>query len=138
MQAQAVLRESLRQHRQHPPRILFPREDQGRVVGKTDLKRPSPKPWLDVVLEPNIEHLVPVEVTEQRGNDPAHNRAKLPLEFSSSIARAELKVRYGEGFGGAPLSSFSAPRRDKAGVRGSRDEQIEAQRSTTVGGDDHV
>ena len=64
MQAQTVLFESLRQYRQHPPCILFPLEDQRRVIRKADLKRPSPKPWLDFVLEPHIEHFVQVEVAE--------------------------------------------------------------------------
>jgi hypothetical protein len=66
MQAQTVLRESFRQYRQHPPRILFPLEDQRRVIRKTDLKRPPPKPWLDFVLKPQVEHFMQVEVTEQR------------------------------------------------------------------------
>ena len=75
MQAQTVFGESLRQYRQHPPRILFPLEDQRRVIRKTDLKRPSPKPWLDFVLKPHIEHVMQIEVTEQRGNYAAYNCA---------------------------------------------------------------
>jgi hypothetical protein len=65
VQAQTVLCESLRQYRQHPPRILFPLKDQRRVIGESDLKRPSPKPWLDLVLKPHVEHFMPIEVTER-------------------------------------------------------------------------
>jgi hypothetical protein len=68
----------------------------------------------------------------------SNNVAKLPLEFSWSIAREGLKVRYGEGFGGAPLRFPPATHRVTTGAETSSDEQTQAQRSTTVGGDDHV
>ena len=54
------------------------------------------------------------------------------------IERLELKVRYGEGFGGAPLRAFSAMHRVATGVRESRDEQAPEQSSSNVGGNDHV
>jgi hypothetical protein len=66
MQAQTILGESLRQYRHYPPRILFVLKDQCRVIGKTNLKGPSPKLRPDLVLEPQIEHLVQIEVAEQR------------------------------------------------------------------------
>jgi hypothetical protein len=58
MQAQTILRESLRQYRQHPPRILFPLKDQRRIVSKTDFKCPPPQSRLDLVLKPHIEHFM--------------------------------------------------------------------------------
>ena len=39
-------------------------DSQRRVIRKTDLKRPSPKPRLDFVLKPQIEHFVQVKVTQ--------------------------------------------------------------------------
>jgi len=65
MQAQTVLGESLRQHRQHPLCVLFLLEEQRGIIRKADFKRPSPKPWLDLVLEPDIEHFVQVEIAER-------------------------------------------------------------------------
>jgi len=70
--------------------------------------------------------------------DASNNRAKLPLEFSTTIERIDLKVRYGEGFGGAPLRAVPAMHRVTTGVRESRDEQAPEQRSNNVGGNDHV
>ena len=35
---------------------------------RTALKRPSPKPWLHFVLEPLVQHLVQIDVTQRRGN----------------------------------------------------------------------
>jgi hypothetical protein len=54
------------------------------------------------------------------------------------VDRERLKVSYGEGFGGAPLQDFSPPRRDTAGMRGSRDEPGKTKRSKNVGGKDYV
>jgi hypothetical protein len=68
----------------------------------------------------------------------SNNRAKLPLEFFTTIERIDLKVRYGEGFGGAPLRAFSAMHRVATGVRESRDEQAPEQSSIPVGGNDPV
>ena len=69
---------------------------------------------------------------------PSNNRAKLPFEFSSSIERESLKVRYGEGFGGAPLRLPLALRRLTTGAETSSDEQTQEHGSTPVGGGDHV
>jgi len=68
----------------------------------------------------------------------SNNRAKLPFEFSSCIERAGLKVRYGDGFGGAPLRIPGATRRVTTGAETSSDEQTQEPRSTPIGGDDHV
>ena len=54
------------------------------------------------------------------------------------IERRALKVRYGEGFGGAPLRAVAAMPRVVTGVRESGHEQALAHSSIPVGGDDHV
>jgi hypothetical protein len=72
------------------------------------------------------------------GRYPSNNRAKLPFEFSTSIEREGLKVRYGDGFGGAPLRLPWAPRRLTTGAETSSDEQTQEPSSTPVGGNDHV
>jgi len=68
----------------------------------------------------------------------SNNRAKLPFEFSSRIEREGLKVRYGDGFGGAPLRIPGATRRVTTGAETSSDEQTQEPSSTPIGGDDHV
>ena len=62
VQPQPVLPKPLRQHPKHPPRIVFPLEDQHGIVSISDLKGPPPKPRLDLVLEPLIQYLVQVDV----------------------------------------------------------------------------
>ncbi len=79
MQAQAILRESLRQYRQYPPCIDFPLEDQRRVIRTADLKRSPLQSALGLVLKPQVEDFVQVEITEQRRNYAPYNRAYLNL-----------------------------------------------------------
>ena len=55
-----------------------------------------------------------------------------------SIEREGLKVRYGDGFGGAPLRVSEATRRLTTGAETSSDEQTQEPSSTPVGGNDHV
>ena len=78
------------------------------------------------------------DVCQQGRKHASHNRAKLPLEFAPTIERLELKVRYGEGFGGAPRRAFAAMHCVATGVRESRDEQAPEQSSSNVGGNNHV
>jgi hypothetical protein len=54
------------------------------------------------------------------------------------MERIDLKVRYGESFGGAPLRAVPAMHRVTTGVRDSRDEQAHEQSSSNVGGNDPV
>ena len=73
-----------------------------------------------------------------RTTDSSNNRAKLPFECASSINREGMKVRYGDGFGGAPQRIPLATRRVTTGAEISSDEQTQAPSSTPIGGDDHV
>jgi hypothetical protein len=82
--------------------------------------------------------MVQVYVSEDRGNYPSNNRAKLSLELSIGIERSSLKPHYGERFGGAPLRLFSVPCPTEADEKGSRDAQVHTSCSTNVGGYDHV
>lgn len=71
--------------------------------------------------------------------DTSNNRAKkLPLEFLTSIERTSLRVRYVEGFGGAPLRIPPVPHRITTAAGESGDEKANEQGSKTVGGNDHV
>ena len=68
----------------------------------------------------------------------SNNVAKLPLEFSSTIERECLKVRYGEGFGGAPLRLLPAMHRVTPGAGEHNDEPAKEPSSKPFGGDKHV
>ena len=52
--------------------------------------------------------------------------------------RADLKVAYGEGFGGAPLQTTATPHPTRTGTREKGNEQAKDQGSKNVGGKDHV
>ena len=61
---------------------------------------------------------------------PSNNLAKTSLEFSFSIDRADLKVVYGEGFGGAPLQTNTALHlNERTGTGENRYEQAKVQSS---------
>jgi hypothetical protein len=76
--------------------------------------------------------------SKKRAKYTSNNVTKLALEFSSTIERERLKVRYGEGFGGAPLRLLPAPHRLTTGAGEGSDEQAKEPRSKTSGGDHHV
>ncbi len=67
--------------------------------------------------------LVQVDIRRQRADHAPYNIAKMPLDFTVSIARKDLKGHYGEGFGGAPLRTASPSRRTAIGDGGGRHEQ---------------
>ena len=63
----------------HPPRVVLVLKHQHRVIGVTDLKRPSPKPRLHFVLEPQVQHLVQIDVRKRRRDHPTLRRAPLRI-----------------------------------------------------------
>jgi hypothetical protein len=72
---------------------------------------------------PTLQQTVHVQVGQQRTAHASHNVAKLRIELSVSVSRLTLRPCYGEGFGGAPLTtSFSfcdLQRSQKEGSYGS-------------------
>ena len=87
---------------------------------------------------PGIKRIVHKQIREHGTNYTSHNVAKLPLEFSSTIERECLKVRYGEGFGGAPLRLLPAMHRVTPGAGEHNDEPAKEPSSKPFGGDNHV
>src|SRR4051812_29847773 len=71
VEAQAVLAESLRQHLQYPPSIALQLEGQHEVIGKADQKRCPLQPGLHHRLKPRVQHLVKVDVRQERRDDSA-------------------------------------------------------------------
>ena len=54
-------------------------------------------------LRPEIEHVVQVDVGQERRDHPSHDGAKLPFDLAVTIPRDRLRPHYGDGFLGAPL-----------------------------------
>ncbi len=65
VQGQIVPAESLRQHGQHPTRILFLAKAQHRIVRVADQDRLALEPRLDVLLEPHVQYVVQEDVRQQ-------------------------------------------------------------------------
>ena len=89
MEAQAVLAESLRQHLQHPPGIALQLEDQHEVIGKADQKRGPVQMGLHHRLKPRVQHLVKIDVRQQRRDDASHAVANLEFETVLAYRRGE-------------------------------------------------
>jgi len=70
VEPEPVLLESLREHGQHPPRVVLPLEGQHRVVGVAHHEGTPPQARHDVAVKPDVEHLVQVDVREQGADHP--------------------------------------------------------------------
>ena len=66
MQGQSVALEPLGKNLHHTPRILLRFEVDNEVVGKTENICTVPQPRLHFLLEPEIQHVVEMEVSQQR------------------------------------------------------------------------
>jgi hypothetical protein len=92
----------------------------------------------ELPFHPFNKHIVQKQIRQDWTQYASNNVAKKALEFSSAIERKHLKVRYGEGFGGAPLRLLPAMHRLTAGAGERSDEQATEPSSKTVGGNRHV
>src|SRR5271155_1769887 len=77
MQRQPVSSEPLRQHVQHSPGVLFMDKAHDEIVRITNEKRTPPQPRLDFPLEPFIQHVVQIDVGQERRNHPALRCARV-------------------------------------------------------------
>jgi hypothetical protein len=59
---QPVPRETPRENGQHAPSIALVSEDEGDVIGLANQERRSGEPWFHLVFEPNVHHLVEVDI----------------------------------------------------------------------------
>ena len=80
VKTETVLLQPLRQHPKHPPRVVFVLEHQHRIVGITDLEGPSPKPRLHFMLEPLVQHLMQIDVTQRRRDDAMNAKGNFRFE----------------------------------------------------------
>ena len=77
-------------------------QDDG-VVGKAHQYGFPFKAWLGHVLKPGVKDLMQEQVGQQWCRYTPNKVAKSLLEFSTSIARNQLRPSYGDGFLGAPI-----------------------------------
>lgn len=68
VQGEAEPREALGQHLQHLAGIGFVAEGQYGIIGKPHRECPSSQPRFDVFLKPLVQHVVEIDVRQQRGN----------------------------------------------------------------------
>jgi hypothetical protein len=101
VQDQTEARQALGQDLKHPPCVLFPLEDQGRIIGEAHHEGAPAQARLDGVLEPTVQDFVQVEIRQQRANYAGNNIAKSRLKWGLRIARARLR---GGGAGRAQAS----------------------------------
>ena len=114
----------------HPLASAFALDHDVAVIGITGKAVAAPFPF--------PVQFIQYHVGQHRRKYTSSNVAKKALEFSSAIERKHLKVRYGEGFGGAPLRLLPAMHRLTAGAGERSDEQATEPSSKTVGGNRHV
>jgi len=66
MEAQAKPPHSLAQHIHHTLRVILPLEADYKIIRIADKLHLSSQPWLNLVLEPPIEHVVKIDVAKKR------------------------------------------------------------------------
>src|SRR5438105_4678588 len=71
MEGQAICGESLRQDLEHPTRIPFLRAYNDKVIGEPNELGPSSQTWLDFAHEPPVQHLVEIDVCQERRDHSA-------------------------------------------------------------------
>jgi len=66
MEAQAKPPHSLAQHIHHTLRVILPLEADYKIIRIADKLHLSSQPWLNLVLEPPIKHIVKIDVAKKR------------------------------------------------------------------------
>jgi hypothetical protein len=93
----------LAQDRPHSPCIVLALEPDEDVSTRANQRRLPLKPWLHLGITPPVEPIVSGDVPHQGCDYTAYKVATLPIEFSTSIPRTQLRPGYEDGFLGAPL-----------------------------------
>src|ERR1700731_1435743 len=77
MQRQPVLGETLPEHLQHPTRVSLMGKADDEIVCVADEKGTSLQEWFHLLLEPHVQHVVQIDVGQQRGDDPTLRGTRL-------------------------------------------------------------
>src|SRR5262249_49356116 len=76
---QAVLLKAFGQHFQYSPGVFFTGESHGEVVRKANQKGAPFQAWLNILLEPVVQHVVQEYIREHRADYAPNNVAKQSL-----------------------------------------------------------
>src|SRR5215813_13508455 len=95
-------------------------------------------PWLYLTFEPGIQDMMEENIGQHGREYTSYKVANLPIEFSTSMPRTQLRPGYGDGFLGAPLQSV--PARERPAPRGQGDPRgtSSTHRQHNPGGAHHV
>jgi hypothetical protein len=83
-------------------------------------------------------HPIQCHIRQQWGNYTSYKVANLPIEFSTSIPRTQLRPGYGDGFLGAPLQSVPSYERPSPRRQGGQRGTSRTHRQHTPGGAHHI
>jgi hypothetical protein len=88
----------------------------------------------------NLQNISGQSILEASGQSSniSNNVAKLPVEYSISIPRGQLRPGYGDGFAGAPVNLQVVPCGARERDRGEGGEQASREAVQRVGGAGHV
>ena len=75
---QTMLREPLREQFQNPAGVRLAGEAQNKIIRKADQEHTASQLRLHLLLDPFIQHIVQINVCEQRGDHAANNLANWP------------------------------------------------------------
>jgi len=97
VQSQTVLAKTLADDRGDPPSIRFVHKHQDKIVRVADQFGGATQARFHVLLKPFVQHIMQIDVGQQRRNRPANNVAKSWLTFDTVIPRSRLKSIRGQG-----------------------------------------
>ena len=138
MNGEAETGEAFRQDFHNPAGIGFALTADDKIIGKATQKTSALHPGVDVLDKPFVQDMMQEYIGEHGRNYTSYKVANLPIEFSTSIPRTQLRPGYGDGFLGAPLQSV--PSRERPAPRGQGDQRGTSRphRQHNPGGAHHV
>src|SRR5262245_34243353 len=138
MHGQAETGKPPREDFHHPAGVGFQLEADDKIIGKTRYKAPALHPGVHVFDKPCVQDPLQEYIRHHGREYTSYKVANLPIEFSTSIPRTQLRPGYGEGFLGAPLQRV--PSRERPAPRGQGDPRgtSRTHRQHNPGGAHHV
>src|SRR5215510_13646181 len=92
MEPQPISRKTLPKRLEHLPRVGLVLEADHGVIRVPDQASPTADPWNDVALEPPVEHVVKVEVAEDRRQHRPLHRPLLRLSVLVAVENPDVQT----------------------------------------------
>lgn len=99
MDGQPILPKSFRKYFKNTLGVVLKLEDHHKVVGEPNQLGRASQARTDLLLEPDIQYRVQIDVAQQREH-ASNNVAKYPITLEAVISRVRLRAPYGRGFTG--------------------------------------